>query len=149
MLTTMPEVRRPSFPRMVGRALLLRCPWCAGRRAWFDGWFKLSPRCHTCGYKYERQVGFMLGSLTMNVIVTFGAVAIGLIVGLVFFSTTVAIVLTVVAGIVLPIVGYPFTVTLWAAIDLLMRPLEPDEIAHAQAHASDPARTAAAGPVRR
>jgi hypothetical protein len=34
-------------------------------------------------------------------------------------------------AIVVPVVAYPFAATTWAALDLVMRPLEPDEEADA------------------
>jgi hypothetical protein len=36
---------------------------------------------------------------------------------------------------VVPIVFYPFSYTIWAAVDLAMRPLDPAEQADAAAHA--------------
>jgi len=37
-------------------------------------------------------------------------------------------------AVVVPVVGYPFSYTIWAAIDLTMRPLEPAEVADADRH---------------
>ena len=124
---------------MVGRAVVRRCPRCGGA-GWFTGWFAKVDRCRTCGYRYERQPGFLLGALTMNTIVTFGALAAVLTVGIVVTYPDIAMVpilaVAVPVAIVLPIVFYPFSYTLWAVIDLRMRPLEPDEVADAAAHAS-------------
>ena len=43
MPTAEPATEGPSFKRMLGRALLRRCPWCGDGRAWFPpglrGWF--------------------------------------------------------------------------------------------------------------
>jgi hypothetical protein len=36
-------------------------------------------------------------------------------------------VVTVTVAIVVPIAFYPFSKTLWSAVDLAMRPLEPDD----------------------
>jgi uncharacterized protein (DUF983 family) len=123
---------------MVGRALRLRCPWCGGR-GWTTGLLKRVDRCRTCGYKYERQEGFSLGAVTMNIIVTFGLIAVVLLVGSIASYPDLAVVPMLVAGVVVavmtPIVFYPFSYTLWAAVDLAMRPLEPAELADAAAHA--------------
>lgn len=129
---------------MVGRASLRRCPRCGGE-GWFEGWFAKGKRCRTCGYRYERQPGFMLGALTMNIIVTFGLLAAVLLVGSILSYPHIAVVPMLLAAgfvaIVVPILFYPLTYTIWAAIDLAMRPLDPHEAADAAAHAADaPAR---------
>ena len=129
---------QPSFLRMLVRALLRRCPRCGGR-AWFRGWFKKQDRCRTCGYRYERQPGFLLGAVTINTIVTFGLIAVVLLVGSILtYPDIAAIPIVIVAAIVavfVPIIFYPFSYTIWAAVDLTMHPLEPAEVADAAAHA--------------
>jgi uncharacterized protein (DUF983 family) len=121
---------------MVGRALLRRCPRCGGK-GWFRGWFHRLERCRTCGFKFERQVGFMLGAMTVNIIVTFGCLGAVLVVGSVATYPDIAVVplvaLSIVIAVVVPLAFYPFSYTLWAAIELKMRPLEPAEIADAAA----------------
>lgn len=133
----------PGFGRMVARALVRRCPRCGGR-GWFRGWFAKGERCVTCGYKYERQDGFLLGAVTINTIVTFGLMAVALVGGLIAtapdFATVPVVVATVAVAVIVPIAFYPFSYTLWAAVDLKMRPLEPDEIADARAALRSAAR---------
>ncbi len=125
---------------MAGRALLLRCPWCGGK-GWTTGPFKRTDRCRTCGYKYERQPGFSLGATTMNTIVTFGLLAMVLLVGSILSYPDIAVVPILAVAfavcIVVPIVFYPFSYTLWAAVDLTMRPLDGAEVADAALHAPD------------
>jgi uncharacterized protein (DUF983 family) len=129
---------RPSFGRMLGRALLRRCPHCGGK-AWFDRWFKRLDRCRTCGYRYERQPGFLLGALTVNTILTFGLIGAVLLVGSILSYPDIAVVpILVVAlavAVLVPVIFYPFSYTVWAAVDLAMRPLDPAEEADAVAHA--------------
>ena len=129
---------RPGFLRMVGRALRRRCPRCGGK-AWFTGWFKRVDRCQTCGYRYERAPGFVLGEVTMNTIVTFGLLAVAITVGIVSTYPDVPMApllgVVVVIAVVVPIAFYPFSSTLWAAVDLTMHPLEPADVADAAAHA--------------
>jgi uncharacterized protein (DUF983 family) len=124
---------------MVGRALLRRCPRCGGD-AWFTGWFRRVDRCRTCGYKYERAPGFVLGEVTINTIVTFGALAAVIVYGIVSTYPDVPTVPLMLAAlgvaIVVPIVFYPLSSTLWAAVDLKMHPLEEADIADAAAHAA-------------
>jgi uncharacterized protein (DUF983 family) len=131
-------VEKASFTRMVGRALLRRCPRCGGRGAWFSGWFRREPRCRTCGYRYERQEGFMLGAVTINTIITFGLLLAVLVVGMVLSYPDIAVAPIVIGcvavAVVVPVVVFPITHTIWGAVDLAMHPLTPEEVADADAH---------------
>jgi uncharacterized protein (DUF983 family) len=126
---------RPTFGRMLFRAVRRRCPRCGGRPSWFTGWFRRVDRCRTCGYRYERQDGFMVGAITINTILTFGAILVVLVVGMIVTYPEIAVV-PIVAGclvvaVLVPIVVFPFTYTIWGAIDLAMHPLQPAEAADA------------------
>ena len=60
---------------MIGRGALRRCPLCGGRGAWFRQWGRKDDRCHTCGFAWNRNTdGFMTGSMTINMIITFGLI---------------------------------------------------------------------------
>lgn len=79
----------------------------------------------------------MLGAITINTIVTFGAILVVLVVGMIATYPDIAA-LPIVAGcvavaVVVPVVVFPFTYTIWGAIDLAMHPLQPDEVADAAA----------------
>jgi uncharacterized protein (DUF983 family) len=117
---------------MVGRALLRRCPWCGGRKAWFTGWFRKQERCPTCGLRWRRgQDGFETGAITINIIVTFGLMTI------VFVAVTVAtypelpiapfVIAMLVVAAVVPVLLYPLSYTIWSAVDLAMHRPEPAE----------------------
>jgi hypothetical protein len=120
---------------MVARGLRRRCPRCGGS-GWWTGWLKRVPRCRSCGYRYEREDGFSLGAITMNIMVTFGLLAIVLAVGIGLSYPNLAVVPILIVGgvvvLVLPVVFYPFSYTVWAAIDLLMHPLDAGEEADAE-----------------
>src|SRR5262245_39347605 len=53
------------FFLLVGRALLVRCPFC-GRGRLFRSWFRMHERCSECGKSFEREPGFFLGSIYFN-----------------------------------------------------------------------------------
>lgn len=124
--------RRPrSNGRMLLRGLVKRCPVC-GQGHLFRRWFSMLPRCPRCGLRFERIEGHWSGDLGINTIVSFGALFLTLLVG---FAVTypdvpgVALFLAAVGvALVVPLVFFPFSKTLWLAIDLVMRPLEPDEV---------------------
>ena len=115
---------------MLGRAVRLRCPRC-GSRGWFKGWFTRAERCPGCGIRIERQDGFVLGAVTVNIITTFGLLAVVIVAGFVLSYPDVAVAPILAAGVgvavVWPVVFFPFSHTLWAAVDFAMRPIEPGE----------------------
>ena len=79
----------------------------------------------------------MLGSLTVNMILTFGAILAVVVVGMIVTYPDIAVVPIVVGciavALVAPLLVYPFTSTIWGAIDLAMHPLQPAEAADASA----------------
>jgi len=132
------EIKRAFWP-MVGRALLARCPRCGGQ-GWMRGLWRRDDRCRTCGYRYERQPGFILGALTINIIVTFGLLAVALVVGIVASWPDLAVAPLLIVGFAIcglvPLLFNPFSHMLWAAVDLTMHPLDEAEVADAAAHAA-------------
>jgi uncharacterized protein (DUF983 family) len=118
---------RPSLPTMLGRGALRRCPWCGDRKAYFTFWFVKTDACRNCGLAWRRgDVGFELGAVTVTTIVTFGAVVLGVGAGLILTAPNFAVVEIIVGlvaiAVVLPIVIYPCSYSLWQALDLAMRP---------------------------
>src|SRR4051794_22869934 len=126
-----------SAPALIWRGLRRRCGRCGARRL-FTGYFRLRERCPKCGYKFAREEGFFTGVYLIN----YGFTAIVLVAEIMFWiglivakdgnvSIIPALVLGAATAIVLPIAGYPFAATTWAAIDLAARPLDPVEEAEA------------------
>ncbi|HET6835539.1 MAG TPA: DUF983 domain-containing protein [Acidimicrobiales bacterium] len=124
-----PEPPPLTVPRLLGRGLALHCPVCGGGRL-FRRWFIMEERCPRCGFRLERIEGHWLGALGINTIVTFAAVLIAVVAG--FLATypgpvAPAVVAVVATAIIVPLAFFPWSKTLWSAIDLAMRPLEPDD----------------------
>jgi uncharacterized protein (DUF983 family) len=129
--------RRVGPLRTVGRGLRRRCGRCGGRRL-FRGWFRLRERCPTCGYTFRREEGFSTGVFLINFAVTEGLMWLSLMAYILWRAGTdpdAALwpVLTACLGfaVLAPIAFYPFATSTWAALDLVLRPLEPDEEADA------------------
>ncbi|HEY0581226.1 MAG TPA: DUF983 domain-containing protein [Chloroflexota bacterium] len=113
------------FARLVWRALRLRCPNC-GQGRLIKGWFGLRERCPVCQVWLEREEGYFLGAMAVNLIIgefvpVFGAVAI-------VISTWpnppwqfLQIGVPILMG-VFPIVLFPFSRMLWLALDWTFRP---------------------------
>jgi uncharacterized protein (DUF983 family) len=117
---------------MAVRAAMLRCPWCGSRRTFLRGWFRRHPRCRTCGIAWSREVGFELGAVTISTILTFGAIAVCMAVGFVATAPDIPVLPLMLAigavGVVVPVVAYPFSYTLWLAFDLAVHPPEAAEL---------------------
>ncbi|HRE00466.1 MAG TPA: DUF983 domain-containing protein, partial [Ilumatobacteraceae bacterium] len=99
------------------------------------GWFRRYDRCRTCGIAWRREEGFELGAITINTIFTFGTLVVGMTIGLIVTSPDVPVLGLVLAlcgiGVVLPVLIYPFTYTLWLALELSVHPPDKAELAQA------------------
>jgi uncharacterized protein (DUF983 family) len=121
-----PDISRQSPWRLLGRALLLRCPNCGGR-ALFEGFFKMKPRCPNCGMLLERgESDYFLGGYTLNLIAVEILLALGFLIVVIATWPTPPWDALMWGGVVLSILGavfcYPFAKTTWLAVDLMFRP---------------------------
>ena len=115
---------------MVARALALRCPLC-GHHPLFHRWFRMDDRCGRCGLRFERVVGHWFGPLTLNTVVSFGAL-LAITLGSFLVSwpeapPTWIIAVGLATAVAVPLAFFPWSRTLWLALDLRIRPLEPGE----------------------
>ncbi|HXE57339.1 MAG TPA: DUF983 domain-containing protein [Gemmatimonadales bacterium] len=117
--------------RLFGRALRLRCAHCGGGPV-FLSWSHRSPNCPSCGIRFERgERGYWLGAYFFNLILmetVFTVWFLGFLAATwpappwkVFHYGTIALML------VAPVVGFPFSKTLFFAFDLLVRPPVPED----------------------
>jgi len=118
---------------MIGRGLVKRCPLCGGGGL-FTGWFRMRERCPRCGYLFEREEGFFLGAYVINLAITQGLLLLLAIVPLIVLLNSrpdQSLVPIVVGGLAAALVGplafYPFSKTIWTAIDLILRPVDAPE----------------------
>ena len=76
--------------------------------------------------------------MTLNYLVAIGIWLVVLIVGIVVTLPDVPVVplmlATVAIAVLVPVLFYPFSSTLWAAVDLAMHPLDAAAVADAEAH---------------
>ena len=114
------------------RGWIKHCPIC-GRGHLFRRWFHMVKECPRCGLTFNRIEGQWSGDVGVNTIVSFGALLIVLLGGvLLTWPDPPMVSIGIAAGAVaalLPIVFLPYSKTLWLAADLVMRPLEPGEVA--------------------
>lgn len=121
-----PDTTRKSATLLLWRAIRRHCPNC-GRRDVFEGYFKLRQRCPQCGMLLERGEGdYFLGAYALNLVGVEVVLAAAFVVvmvatwpnppwnGLQYGGAVLAV--------LVPIVSYPFTKTVWLALDLIFRP---------------------------
>jgi hypothetical protein len=128
---------------MLVRGATKRCPRCGSGHIFRD-YFHLKERCPSCGYRFVREAGAFTGGLLMAWVFTLALMILPLFAyvmwrgisgrdDIAFLPFAIA---SLAFAVVVPVVGYPFTSSTWAAIDLASTPLEPHEVAEADAHAS-------------
>lgn len=118
---------RPPFVTMLRRAAMLQCAWCGNRPGFLRGWFHRHGECQHCGLSVQRgEDGFELGAATVNVMFTLGALIVAAAIPIVVTYPQVdagqLIAVLGVVAVILPIVLYPFSFTIWFAVELLMDP---------------------------
>ena len=112
----------------LARGLVRHCPAC-GSGGLFTSWFRMRDRCPQCDYVFAREVGFGLGAIFMNFAVTEFLLAVCCIVPLIAAlaanpeaDVTPIVAAGAAATVLGPIVAYPFSRTVWVALELVFRP---------------------------
>ena len=112
------------------RAFKLRCPRCGGRGI-LASWMKLKPRCPTCDLALDRgeSEDYWLGAFAINWVVGEGiALVVALLVLLATWpDSTIALWTGIALAVIVPVALFPFSRTVWLAIDLAARPTEPGD----------------------
>jgi uncharacterized protein (DUF983 family) len=133
-LDPVPAARRPtgaepSASRALWRGMTRRCPRC-GSGQLFRRWLKIRDQCPRCGLRLEREEGGFLGAMTVNYAVTTVVWLVVLIVWLVLDLPGVHLAALTVTSVLLvglfPLVFFPFSKTIWAAVDYLVYRSSPD-----------------------
>ncbi len=132
-LTTADLEPPPDWGRMLRRGLVKRCPRCGGGHL-FRTYWSIHDRCPRCGLRFVREEGYFTGVYLLNFSLVLAVLFVmvmafavwrsghpdGSVVGVVGVGVAVAV--------LLPILSYPFARTTWAALDLIMTPMELEEI---------------------
>ena len=113
------------FGRLVWRALWLRCPNCGEGRL-IKNWFRLHERCPFCQVWLEREEGYFLGAMAVNIIIgefvpVFAAVAVVIATWPTPPWGVLQIAVPVAMGL-FPVLLFPFSRMLWLALDWTFRP---------------------------
>jgi uncharacterized protein (DUF983 family) len=124
---------KPPPGTLLKRGVTKRCPRC-GERDIYRTYFRMRERCPSCGYLFEREPGFFVGAYLINFAIIEGILFV-LLMGFIAWKdqnpdagVVIPIGMGLLLGFVGPVVFYPYSRTIWSAFDLLMTPLEVDEI---------------------
>ena len=124
-----PPTPRPAV--LLRRGLRKHCPVCDQGRL-FRRWFRMAAVCPRCGLRFERIEGHWSGDLGLNTIVSFSALFVVVLATTLLtwpdIDVTLVAVLATLTAVGVPLLFFPFSKTLWLAIDLAMRPLEAEEV---------------------
>lgn len=100
------------------RALRLRCPAC-GKAPIFRGWFSMHDACLACGRRFNRDAGYLLGSIYFNYGVT--AMLVVILYFAMFFagvpSDVQRLLVLSAFAIVFPVWFFRYARALWIAFD--------------------------------
>ena len=116
------------------RGLTRRCARCGSGKL-FRGWVRMVDDCPRCGLHFERESGYWAGALAINFVCT-GGLMITLLIAMLVATipeVPVAPILAVLVPIALvgPVIWYPFSKTLWVAIDqAYLQSMDPNEREH-------------------
>ena len=112
---------------LLKRGVRRRCAVC-GQRKLFRRWVIMVERCPRCGFTFERAPGQWLGSWFLNVCLAQMLAILIVIVGVaVSYPHPPILALGLIGGfttVLFPVWFFPYSRTIWVAIDLAMTPLE-------------------------
>jgi uncharacterized protein (DUF983 family) len=111
------------FLLLLRRGLRQRCPVC-GRGKIFSGIFKTYERCPVCGFAFEREPGYYTGAMAVNLVVS--ELLIAIIAVPLAASQAVPVTTLIVLGctmpVLLPLLFYRPTKSLWMSFDHFIHP---------------------------
>lgn len=118
--------------RLLIRGLTRRCPRCGEWRI-FNHFFAIKDACPRCGLDLVREDGYYVGAMTVNILVaellTVFLIAVVTIWTWPTLPVNTLIIAAVSVNILIPVLFYPLTKTLWLAIDLgWFNQIDPDEM---------------------
>ena len=110
----------PSRGQMLWRGFTKRCARC-GSRHLFTRWFTMVDDCPRCGLHFEREAGYWAGALAINIGIAAVVFVVAFAIGLVLTVPDVPVVpflaVLIPLMIIVPTFGYPFSKTIWVAVD--------------------------------
>lgn len=109
---------RPDLLKTLTRGLMLRCPVC-GESNVFRAPFQVRHQCPACGALFQREAGFFVGAIMLNVVATEGVVmlAFGLCLLTLGGGGTLTLPVLFAVALLFPVLFYHHSWSLWLAGD--------------------------------
>lgn len=122
-----PEVlknERPPIKDLLLRCLRLRCPVC-GQSSVFERWFHVRHHCLSCRALFQREDGFFVGAIVINIITTEVLIIAIYVVCLLLISSRFQLMLNIlfIFGISFPVAFYHHSWSVWLSFDHLVETL--------------------------
>ena len=116
----MQPVAPASKGQMLRRGFAKHCARC-GSGHLFTKWFDIVDDCPRCGLHFEREEGYWAGALAINIGVACVVFVIAFVIGVALTVPNIPVVpmlaVLIPLMIVVPTFGYPFSKTIWVAVD--------------------------------
>jgi uncharacterized protein (DUF983 family) len=108
----------------LSRCLRLRCPAC-GRASIVKRPFKIKDQCSSCAVMFNREEGFFVGAILVNVATTELAILSVYLICLPIISNNIQLVLTIlfIVALAFPVAFYHHSWSVWLSFDHLVESL--------------------------
>jgi uncharacterized protein (DUF983 family) len=115
---------RPTVAKVLRWCLLLRCPAC-GNASIVNAPFRIKDRCSSCRVVFQREQGFFVGAILINVVTTELIILLAYLASLPVINAHYQFVLAMlfVIGVLFPIVFYHHSWSIWLTFDHLVEGL--------------------------
>lgn len=112
---------------LISRCARLRCPVC-GQSSIVRSPFNIKHHCPSCGALFQREEGFFVGALALNVVTTELVVLALYLASLPVISQNFQLILTLllIVALLFPVAFYHHSWSLWLSIDHLIETLPQD-----------------------
>lgn len=111
---------KESAGRILWWGSTLACPRCGSRHI-FRRYLFLLDDCPGCGLHFEREAGYFTGALAINIIGSGGLMTLVLVTAIILTVPDIPVALIMgllfPIGLFGPVVFYPFSKTIWMAVD--------------------------------
>jgi uncharacterized protein (DUF983 family) len=109
--------------RKLKRGLRLKCPNC-GLGSLYRSPFRMNPSCLYCDLVFEREQGYFIGAVYINVIATETTLLLTVLIYGLITGTITTRILTIlfVLALALPLIFFHHSRSLWLAIDHILNP---------------------------
>ncbi|MCM3902382.1 MAG: DUF983 domain-containing protein, partial [Pyrinomonadaceae bacterium] len=115
---------RPSFAKLLRWCLLLRCPVC-GNASIVSAPFRVNDHCSSCKAVFQREQGFFVGAILINVVTTESVILLAYMASLPVINAHYQFVLAMlfVIAVSFPVAFYHHSWSIWLSFDHLVEGL--------------------------